>query len=1145
MRIPNRTRVAFVLFLSISISAAIARADKVVATVTAGTQPGYGSSLGGLQSIAVNVATNKVYVANYGSANVTVIDGSNNAASTIPAGTNPAGIAVNPVTNRVYVTNQTDGTVTAIDGATDTVIGTITVGTSPEAIAVNPVTNKVYVANHGSANITVIDAAGDANSTATVPSTATNPLAIAVNPVTNKIYVGNEFGSASRLTVIDGATNTATGVGSGGNMAAVVVNPATNMIYLADYGVARVFVVNGADNTFASYSNGASPPMAMAVNPVTNRIYTANISNGTADVLDGSVIYSSFNPPPTVVTDAWSIAVAVNPVTNKIYVVNYNAGDVTVIDGESNYPINVPVGTGPNAVAINPVTNKIYVANTVSGTVSVIDGVTDAGGYAVDEPRARVHVSVPIVAGTTPNDIAINPVTNKVYVANQGSDNVTVIDGSTTVPIGATLYLTAPTTTVGAGSQPTALAVDPFRNMTYVANKGDSTISMIDALNNSAPLNTGTGPGAVAVNPVTNMIYVANTVENTVSIVDGATGSLALKLPAGTHPAGGGPKEIAVDPAANKVFIANYDSNDVTIIDGNNHYTKATVAVGTQPIALAVNPNTGKVYVANYGSNNATIIDTANLNATTTVVAGTQPMAVTIDPSANKAYVGSQFAPYRVAMIDGVTNAVQSVTSPGLITAMAANPAFHRIVATAASTSHNITSFDTESVNYEAALGVGTMQMAIAADPFTNKIYLASSDLDPSPSVPSNVAEIDQTPPPTLADPLTVAISEFANNTTQSATPSFTFTVSSAFAPVATVPNQLYYQVDGLQPLLRATPGVPGTFTGTAPALAPGPHIVYAFATDGQEASAGSLFVGALAKYMFLVLPAGTVPDAPVIGVATSAPYQAYVSFAPPANDGGAPIVSYTATSTPDGITATGTASPIVMQGLTNGTSYTFTVTARNAIGTSAPSAPSNSVQPMPPDPTPGTPPLAPTGVTAAATTATSVSIDWSVTANTSGYWVLRSSSILSGYVIIGTASAPPAIDSGVSANTTYLYKVVGTNSWGHSLDSPIDVATTVMFTDASLTNVAAATVHINELRTAMNAMLAAAGLPAHAFTDPALVAGTTPIKAVHVTELRSALDQARAALSLPPLSYTDPTITPGTTTLKAAHLEELRAGTQ
>ena len=88
-----------------------------------------------------------------------------------------------------------------------------------------------------------------------------------------------------------------------------------------------------------------------------------------------------------------------------------------------------------------------------------------------------------------------------------------------------------------------------------------------------------------------------------------------------------------------------------------------------------------------------------------------------------------------------------------------------------------------------------------------------------------------------------------------------------------------------------------------------------------------------------------TFPGAPTIGTATGGNAQASVTFTAPASTGGSSITSYTVTSSPGGITASGASSPITVTGLTNGTAYTFTVQA-TSFATGPASAASNSVTP-------------------------------------------------------------------------------------------------------------------------------------------------------------------------------------------------------
>jgi large repetitive protein len=131
---------------------------------------------------------------------------------------------------------------------------------------------------------------------------------------------------------------------------------------------------------------------------------------------------------------------------------------------------------------------------------------------------------------------------------------------------------------------------------------------------------------------------------------------------------------------------------------------------------------------------------------------------------------------------------------------------------------------------------------------------------------------------------------------------------------------------DGTPSVTQGTPAFSHTYT------APGTYQASLTVVDSRGlASAGA------ATRTIVVTPT-TVPQAPTIGAATPADGAASIAFSPPADNGGAAITSYTVTCSPGSHTATGTASPIVVGGLANGTPYSCTVTATNAAGTSAPS---------------------------------------------------------------------------------------------------------------------------------------------------------------------------------------------------------------
>lgn len=793
-------RNAFILSSAVAMAALhpLADAQTVVTTIGTGTAP---------KAAAVNPLTNKIYVANSGSGSVTVIDGNTAGAATVTVGSNPSALAVNPATNKIYVANQGDGTVTVIDGVTNSTTG-ITVGSTPSAVAVNPSTNRIYVANSGSGSVTAIN--GSTGTVVTTISVGTTPVAIAVNPVTNRIYVANS--GSSSVSIIDGVANTATTVAAGTQPSAIAVNPAVNKAYATNLG-GGITIIDGSNVSTTVVANASS---AVTVNPVTSKVYAANTASNSITQVDVNNLAGTVPAGPTT---THATAVAVDPQTNTIYVADGGgaAGRLTALNGTNNSILAfLATGLGPSALALNPVTHRLYVVDQARNDVTVIDCASNAAAS--------------IAVGGSPTSVALNPATNKIYVANGLDATVTVVNGANNS-----------TSLVTVGATPAAVDVNPITNKIYIANEGDNTVSVIDgATNIASTVSVGNLPEALAVNPATNKIYVANTLDGTVSVIDGVTNTAA------TVTVGLSPLSISVNSATNKIYVANFGDGTVSAIDGVTGAT-TTITVGTHPHAIAVNSITDNIYVANE-SGTVTVID-GTTSATTSVTAGTLPFAIAANPFTNKIYV-TNLNSGDITVIDGVTNSPSTIpagTKPG---AVAVNPVTNKIyvVNRGDGISNGSLTIIDGATDTTSTITAGLQPAPIAINPVTNNVYVvgqSSNDL------------LILSPLPLQATPLSTTVTPLPGNTTTSSTPSFQFSATSTFAPTAPPVRGVYFQFDTWQGTWIAASNNGGTFSGTAPALSAGTHVLYALAVDGQHGTStvtggnSNPLTGTIASYLF------------------------------------------------------------------------------------------------------------------------------------------------------------------------------------------------------------------------------------------------------------------------------------------------------
>ncbi len=871
----GRIRAGFYCLLLVSLAAfaAPARSQTVRAQVALGPFTPHG--------IGLNPVTNKIYVANL-NGNLGVVDGATGVQSPASGGsTTYWDVAVDSTHNLVYALDRTNQNVDIFAGATagsGAVFQTSVNLTGTQgnffAIAVNPVNGKVYVANDGGGvGLYIVDTQN--NNSITTLATGAATVAVAVDPSTGMAYtIANTTPTVNQLCVISPTDTIAATVSIPGSAQALAVNSSTNRAYVAVSGSpGSVFAIDSTNAIVNTFSNANMVnPSSLAVNPATDQIYVADSGSNFTSVIHDT---GSSNSLTDVSQSSSGLAVAVDASSNVAYVANGSGSTVTVVNGTSLTAQVVPLGGASSALiqaAANPVTHHGYVLNDSGQALYDIDGAT----YS----QASVSTS------NTPYAIAVNPATNKIYVANITQNNVDVLDDNVADCVAISEPTPCNVATVTVGNSPKALVVDAINNLVYVADEGDSTVTIINGADNSTQTvmilddsnNPTVAPDSIAYNPVLNLVVGASSAGNwgfafpggfpgspeTINAnnfdeefgsqdpvavaVNPANGlfytlfhvNQSLFISQGVTPFSGnlvfpcnGANAMDVNVATDTVYMACYDgtTGSVTADVGSNGFNGGSLPSiinigGAIPVAVAVNPVTNLIYVIDHANASVYVIDGSSNTKIKTITVGTSPIAVAVNPVSNKIYVLNQgtAGDATVSVIDGVMNTVL-YTSP---------------VTTSSGSEDS-----------------GISQLAV--NPATSNIF--AINLAPG----SNIDLVENVTQPvaiqTTIAPLPV-IAGLPANATNTVSPAFSFSAVNTLTPAHNI-AWLFYQVDTQTgEWTRATQASPG-FSGVLTNLTPGFHTLYAFATDGEDSSADSAplagqaspVVGSVAAYTFLVDP--------------------------------------------------------------------------------------------------------------------------------------------------------------------------------------------------------------------------------------------------------------------------------------------------
>ena len=575
----------------------------------------------------------------------------------------------------------------------------------------------------------------------------------------------------------------------------------------------------------------------------------------------------------------------------------------------------VPVGDGPVGVAFSPDGTFVLVTNYYSGSVS---RVRTSDGF----------VTATISVGRVPLGIAISPDGSFAYVANRDSDSVSRIRlsdntvqatvavpglpfGVAISPDGTQAYVTSSESTiitrirtsdnavlgtVPVGSNPYPVKFSPDGTYAYVANFGSDNVMRIRTSDATvqATINVGDGPVGLAFAPDGTFAYVTNQTGGTVNRIRTVDNTVQSTITAQTKPV-----DVAISPDGTHAYVTNYASGSVSELSVATDTVISTTTGGSRPYGVAFSPSGLFAYVANFDADSLWVFGDPSITVPTaptglSLAAGDSKATATFSAPINNG--GSVISNYEYSIDDG---AHWTKPSP----AVTASPL----------TIPGLTNGTPYSVRLRAVNAAGSGPSTGAAMVTPHKIPGPPINLSVQPG--DRLAAVTFTAPQLDPDIKPITNYEYSTNDGASWTPRSPTSVSSSFTIVGLDNGNLYrVRIRSINP---DGPGAPSSFVAVVPR---------------------------------------TLPGTPTLISAAPGNSQVVVTFAAPANNGGAEITNYEysindgATWTPRSPAATST--PFTITNLANAASYTIRVRAVNEAGSGPASGALNAIpRTVPPAP--------------------------------------------------------------------------------------------------------------------------------------------------------------------------------------------------
>ena len=322
-------------------------------------------------------------------------------------------------------------------------------------------------------------------------------------------------------------------------------------------------------------------------------------------------------------------------------------GSVTHINGSGD------TNAGVVRVGINPV----YLSKIGTSQALVINGDQTLSLYLALLPLSATVNTVTQPSGSANGISAAASSNGNIYIANSGSNNVTVVPGSTNVAIG----------NVPVGSGPVAVATNAASNKAYIVNQAGGSVTVINTQDSTPGVTIPVGTSPIFAIPSADgqLVFVVNQGSNSVTVIDSVTDIVVPIAP--VLATGASPNFAFYDAKLKRLYVNNSGSNSITVIKADQYdptnsifpslLGTITLSAGPLPTSLTVLADGTKAYVArggctagtnqvtllaNLGSctgNLVSVIDTIGLREIRTITVGPGAVSIASSPDSTRVFV--------------------------------------------------------------------------------------------------------------------------------------------------------------------------------------------------------------------------------------------------------------------------------------------------------------------------------------------------------------------------------------------------------------------------------------------------------------------------------------------------------------------------